>query len=115
LNITWLEEITSLICESDSQSTINMIHDDVGIYHPLYPLVNKIRSFRHLHWSLTFRHLQWSLTFRHYPKEGNQVADGLAKKGSSDGVPFKVWHQCPAGLSPKLMAVPLCISVSFIF
>ncbi|XP_028223546.1 uncharacterized protein LOC114405058 [Glycine soja] len=109
------KEITSLICESDSQSTINMIHDDVGIYHPLYPLVNKIRSFRHLHWSLTFRHLQWSLTFRHYPKEGNQVADGLAKKGSSDGVPFKVWHQCPAGLSPKLMAVPLCISVSFIF
>lgn len=44
-------------------------------------------------------------------EEDNQVANDLAKFGSSDGVPFKVWYECPASLNLKLFAD----SIGFLF
>lgn len=58
-------------------------------------LLVKIRSLVARNWLLNF-----VLTYR----EGNQVADGLAKKGSVDDLSFTAYDACPSNLYHVLLA-----------
>ncbi|RZB73250.1 hypothetical protein D0Y65_037116, partial [Glycine soja] len=63
--------------------------DGVISFHIFYPLIQKIRSFLHLHWKFTFRH---SL------HERNACVDWLAKKEIVENDHLLILNTC----RPKL-------------
>ena len=75
LQIAWQQGFKKIIiCKSDSQLAIELILWDVNSFHLYHPLILNIQNFRNLQWDLSFNNLY---------KEGNKMADWLAKEGSS--------------------------------
>ncbi|KAG5051102.1 hypothetical protein JHK87_003300 [Glycine soja] len=57
INVAWLDGVCHLTtCGSDSKVALQLITDGVISSQTFYSLIQKIRSFLHLHWKLMFRH-----------------------------------------------------------
>lgn len=95
LKLAWDKGFRAVVCESDSQTALQMVSERVTFSHPYAPLVEYICAFVNYNWDLSFLH---SL------REGNMCADWLAKYGSNmtQGVHF--WETCPNALSTSLLA-----------
>lgn len=89
LQIAWQQGFKKIICKSDSQLAIDLILGDVNSFHLYHPLILKIQNFINLQWDLSFNHLY---------REGNQIADWLAKEGSSSLQDLTILLQCPTSL-----------------
>jgi len=74
LYMTWNVGFRSIICESDSQSTLFLLEDDHPLTHPYAPLAFHIKRF------LSY---DWDLSFTHTLCEGNACADWFGKHGAS--------------------------------
>jgi len=77
--MAWDLGYRSIILESDSQTTLDLIADTThNDFHPHASLLSLIRKFASLHWVVSFTH-----TLR----EGNECADWLAKFGATAPTP----------------------------
>uniref|UniRef100_K7KH64 RNase H type-1 domain-containing protein n=1 Tax=Glycine max TaxID=3847 RepID=K7KH64_SOYBN len=59
---------------SDALMALDLVFNDKLRFHPYQSVINKIRQFNHFDWEVVFKHTY---------KEGNKVADWLAKNGAS--------------------------------
>jgi hypothetical protein len=78
--LIWDLGYRTIILESDSKLSINLILEDDNNFHPHTIVLGKIRIFRVQNWSLSFSH-----TFR----EGNECANWLAKHGAQSDINLK--------------------------
>ena len=93
--MAWVLGYRSIILESDSQTTLDLIADTThNDFHPHASLLSLIRKFASLHWVVSFTH-----TLR----EGNECADWLAKFGATSADSLKVWIAPPPQLDIILL------------
>lgn len=95
LEIACSRGIINLICESDS-----MISTGVSFTHPSAALVAKIQAFKVK---------DWKLIFQHTLREGNFVADNLAKKGAHLDQ-LSIMNVCPNALHNLCFADAIGVS-----
>ncbi|KAJ1391393.1 Ribonuclease H domain [Sesbania bispinosa] len=72
LHIAWREGYRFIRCSTDSQFALNLICKPDSPFHKYASILSEIKG-----WSLR----DW-VSFHHIHREGNQVADFLAKKGA---------------------------------
>ncbi|XP_028242349.1 uncharacterized protein LOC114420733 [Glycine soja] len=91
-----------IIGYTDSKLTLDLISGEITTCHPYAALLTCIRSYKGQNWSISF-----ALTFR----EGNHVADWMAKKGASSEESLQLWDSCPPTLDTILFSDAIGITV----
>lgn len=100
--MAWFRGYSNIICETDSKLTLDLISGEITTCHPYAALLTCMRSYKGQNWSISF-----ALTFR----EGNHVADWMAKKGASSEEPLQLWDSCPPTLDTILFSDAIGITV----
>lgn len=95
LHIAWGKGYKEVICESDSQMSLDLIAKRVLVTHPYAPLIEHIRSFISR---------PWKIIFQHTLREGNACADWLAKIGANSNDGLTIWPECPPQLTTMVLA-----------
>lgn len=95
LRLAWNNGFRKVLCESDSMTALDLISSKLDKTHPYFPLVDRIKQFKHH---------SWELSFHHSLREGNFCADWLAKFGSSMDHGLHTWNHCPTELASTLLA-----------
>lgn len=93
--------IRFIVCESDSATALRLIKENNNPFHPYSPLISQIQRL------VT---QQWDVSFTHTLREGNTVADWLAKTGATHDSYFIAWRECPAQLQSSVLADSLGVS-----
>ena len=83
-----------VVCEVDCYKIIRLLHASSFEFHIYEPIIKDIRRF------LAFN---WTYYVHHVYREGNQVADFLAKLGTSSVGGEQLWDRPPGGLEPILL------------
>lgn len=99
---TWNMGYWQLVCFSDSQLAISLVHHPPLMFHELVGLVGCIRD-------LIQR--DWEVRLLHTLREGNACADRLAKADASQGLDFCLLQDPPLELVPLLLADAVGTSV----
>lgn len=101
LRLAWNRGIRFVELETDSESSVRMIQNNVGSKHPLFVFIQEIRQ-------LISR--DWECHVKYIPRQKNQVADWLAKNSLTQDHDLVIWDEPPQGLSSLLLADSMCIS-----
>lgn len=101
LNVAWDAGYRFIVCESDSATALRLIKENNNPFHPYSPLISQIQRL------VT---QQWDVSFTHTLREGNTVADWLAKTGATHDSYFIAWRECPAQLQSSVLADSLGVS-----
>ncbi|KAF7808414.1 Retrovirus-related Pol polyprotein from transposon TNT 1-94 [Senna tora] len=84
-----------LMVEVDCLEAINLIKDEDISRHQLGSLIKDIRVI-----SSSFTNFR----LKHVYREANQCADGIAKMGSQNSLPFTIWETPPSAINLALLA-----------
>ena len=89
LSMAWKSGYRNIVVESDSLSTIQLL---AKIPDPLHPLLSIIQSCKHL------ISAEWNCNVVHAFREGNRLADGLARMGHTLELGLHLFEEPPIGI-----------------
>ena len=90
LKMAWNSGFRKVLIESDSLSSVQLICSDIRHNHPLYGLIQSCKNLVAAEWSCSITHI-----FR----EGNKLADGLARMGYNLDTGIKFYEDPPPEIS----------------
>ncbi|KAJ1410078.1 Ribonuclease H domain [Sesbania bispinosa] len=95
IDISISKRLSSIWLESDSSTAVNFVLNGVPSHHPCFSLISSIRSSLN-----SFPHYVVS----HIHREGNSVADALARLGHSFPLGLHIFSIVPPSVSTLLLA-----------
>lgn len=99
--LAWQKGYSSVICESDSQEALNLIHSADVRMHCYGVVISDIK---------VLINLQWNVELLHELREGIQVVDFMAKLGSSGNIAWKGMTDPPLDVNHLVLADAMTVA-----
>ena len=95
MKLAWEAGFRTIEVETDSQCVVRLLSNNTPKNHPLFSIIDACKL-------LIMR--DWNCSVNHIYREGNRVADALAKIGQSLGLGLTVFDVPPPQIFPLLEA-----------
>ncbi|KAK3226132.1 hypothetical protein Dsin_005994 [Dipteronia sinensis] len=87
LQYMWKAGFKNVVVETDSQTSVCLLTNNTPINHPLFSIIHACKALMKNNWCCNIRHVY---------REGNRVADGLAKLGHSLDLGITIFDDPPS-------------------